>query len=81
VEVFEEAFRKGEVPFWFYYLAARSHAAVGNKNTAIAHIRVAIEKGWSNQRNLENCDEFKILHGSEEWKKILDQIRRKRSAR
>ena len=74
VEVFEKAFRKGEVPFWFFVLAARSNAAVGNKDAAIAHVRTAVEKGWRNLLVLEKCDELKILHNSEEWKDIVRRL-------
>ncbi|MFX1283502.1 MAG: GNAT family N-acetyltransferase [Promethearchaeota archaeon] len=75
IKLFEEAFSKGKVPVWFYYLAARAHSTLGNIDAAIRWLKEAADLGWENINHTEQCVEFEPIHHLVQWKKILTQIK------
>ncbi len=75
-ELFEEAFNKGNVPVWFYYLAARAHSTLGNANAAIRRLKDAVDHGWENLDHTQNCIEFEPLYHLDQWNEILTQIKK-----
>jgi hypothetical protein len=75
IELFEEAFRKGKVPVWGYYLAARAHSSLGNIKVAIMRLKDAVDHGWENIDHTEQCMDFEPLHHLNQWNEILSQIR------
>ncbi|MHA2293631.1 MAG: GNAT family N-acetyltransferase [Candidatus Hodarchaeales archaeon] len=75
IKLFEEAFRKGKVPVWGYYLAARAHSSLGNIKVAIMRLKDAVDHGWENIDHTEQCMDFEPLHHLNQWNEILSQIR------
>jgi RimJ/RimL family protein N-acetyltransferase len=75
IVLFEEAFKKGEVPVWFYYLAARAHSTLGNIDAAISRLKDAADHGWVNIDYLEQSTDFEPLHHLDQWNEILTQMK------
>ncbi|MFW9903498.1 MAG: GNAT family N-acetyltransferase [Candidatus Thorarchaeota archaeon] len=78
-ELFEEAFSKGEVPVWFYFLASRAYSMVGNINAAIRRLKDAVDHGWVNIDYTEQCVEFEPLRHLDQWNEILTQMKENRN--
>lgn len=75
IELFEVAFGMGTVAVWFYYLAARAYAILGDMGSALKRLKDAAHLGWTGVEQTENCAEFEPLHDIKQWNEILVQIK------
>ena len=58
-----------------YHLVARAESALGRDEAALAHLRVAIDKGWSGHEHTEGCPEFDALRARPVWAELVGCIR------
>ncbi len=74
LESFERAFALDDVAYWFYHLAALSAASLGDRDAAIRYLHKAVDQGWTHLEYTMSRQEFKLLHGTEEWRVVLKRI-------
>lgn len=78
--------RSDAMPRWmlkethfYYHLAARAKAAIGDDEGAIKYMEKAIEKGWTNLDSTMSCREFNRLKESQAWRKVISKLEKKLS--
>jgi hypothetical protein len=72
-EMLEEALSGPEpAPIWARYDAARARAALGDRVKALEHLHAAVDGGWT---EVEDTQEFEILHDEPGWVDLLERIR------
>jgi poly(3-hydroxybutyrate) depolymerase len=59
-----------------HYMLARAHALNKANKDALAELRTAIEKGFTNREELEKNPDFDGLQQTPEFAKLLDQIKK-----
>jgi RimJ/RimL family protein N-acetyltransferase len=62
-----------------YHDAARTWAALGNRNKALSFLANAVKEGWSNPESTAASREFAPLHDSPVWTRLLEQMHRNRA--
>jgi RimJ/RimL family protein N-acetyltransferase len=90
VESYEKFFAtpQEELPQWLrevlphemgvhYFRVALAKAAIGENNEALEYLDRAVDNGWLHTDFLMNCKEFKTVHRTPAWKKILEKIKKK----
>ena len=76
IERYEELFaRKSDAPTMAYFDTAQACAALGQKESALKYLRIAVKLGWSAAEATEKTAEFRILHDTPEWTALLARIR------
>jgi len=76
VEAFARAFHAStDHPGWVYFHAARAYAGLNDDPQAIQHLSQAVDKGWVDIPQTQNCEEFNRLKGMPEWEKIIKAMR------
>jgi RimJ/RimL family protein N-acetyltransferase len=60
-----------------YFRVALAEASIGENDDALTYLEKAVDSGWHYLDFLESCDEFKDMHGTAKWKRILERIRKK----
>jgi tetratricopeptide (TPR) repeat protein len=65
-----------EEPMIWYKLAA-AQAQIGNKNDALSSLKKAVEHGFKDAEKLENDFDFKSIRDEKQFKKILEEIKKK----
>jgi RimJ/RimL family protein N-acetyltransferase len=65
-------------PNYFYYLAGRAWAALGNRDRAFERLNAAVDRGWTDIVHTEDCREFEVLHGTPEWAAVLERMQQSR---
>jgi GNAT superfamily N-acetyltransferase len=63
-----------EPPLHAAYLAARAWAGLGDRDSALTHLRTAAEQGWASVDSTRHAQEFEGLHGTPEWSAVLERI-------
>ncbi|MGM0374977.1 MAG: GNAT family N-acetyltransferase [Chloroflexota bacterium] len=77
VRYYEQVFAlREENADYYYHLAASAWALLGKKEEALKYLRKAGEQGWRHVEWTKGQEEFKILHGTDEWEAILVQMER-----
>ena len=81
VEYYERVFAAEDIPEWmpgvmrwYYHLAARAWAALGEGETSLEYLEKAIEKGWTDLEGIVNCEELRNLHKTPGWNKVLKRL-------
>ncbi len=82
-ECYERVFAAKDIPHWmpgemhlYYHLTARASAALGDSKTALKYLEKAIENGWADLEETRNCAEFRSLHGTPDWKRLLKKLQK-----
>lgn len=71
---FQRAFGIGDVHAWFYTLAAKSYAAIGNRAEAFEHFMEAKRRGWSNWDEILHDDILKSFFSKGEWSMLAKEL-------
>jgi predicted esterase len=67
-----------EEPFLWYRLAA-AQAQMGEKDNALSSLKKAVEYGFKDAEKLENDFDLKSLRDEKQFKKILEEVKKKKS--
>jgi tetratricopeptide (TPR) repeat protein len=67
-----------EEPLLWYKLAA-AQAQMGQKENALSSLKKAIEHGFNDSEKLENDFDFKSIRDEKQFKKILEEVKKKKS--
>ena len=59
-----------------YFRVALAEASIGETDDALMYLERAVDSGWHYLDFLNSCDEFKNMHGTPRWKRILGKIRK-----
>jgi GNAT superfamily N-acetyltransferase len=74
-DLYEEVFAlRPDSPDFWYHLAARAWAALGDQDKALGYLNAAIDQGWSAIDDTRNCTEFTILHSTPGWQAALTRM-------
>jgi GNAT superfamily N-acetyltransferase len=68
---FERANAAGSAPAWTGYEAARCLARLGQTESAISQLRLAVSRGFDNLNAIRTEGDFDCLHHHSEWKTLL----------
>ena len=60
-----------------YFRVALAKASIGESDDALKHLEKAVDSGWLYIDFLRNREEFRGMHGTLEWNRILGKIRKK----
>ena len=72
VDAFARAFQASpDHPSWVYFHAARAYACLNDDSQAVQSLSRAVDKGWNDIPQTQNCEEFKRLKDLPEWEGIL----------
>ncbi len=63
-----------ENPDYYYYLAASVWGEIKDAEKATQYLLAAAERGWSNLEHIKNDEDFRFLHGTPTWEKILERV-------
>lgn len=75
VQYYEQVFGlRDENPDYYYHLVASAWALLGNGQQALQYLRAAVDRGWQHMEWTVQQEEFRILHGTSEWKALLQWI-------
>lgn len=74
VQLFERALTFPDQPPFVYYNVAMCYAMLGNKEKALTHLQVAVDKGFTTKEQLETENRFSSLRGDNRWTKMLSQV-------
>jgi len=73
-KAYEVAFAMQEADATQYYNAACSRALAGDSSMALAHLRVAAEKGWKDLNHIKTDGDLESLRQLEGWPVVLEQV-------
>ncbi len=90
IESYEKFFAmpQEELPGWLrrvlpqelgthYFRLAYAKAAIGENNGALKYLEKAVDSGWLYMDFLISSKEFDDMHGTSDWNRILEKIRKK----
>ncbi len=90
IESYEKFFAtpQEELPNWLrealpkeigvhYFRVASAKAFIGDNNGAMEYLKRAIDNGWLHIDFLKGREEFKSMHGTPKWNRILEKIQEK----
>jgi RimJ/RimL family protein N-acetyltransferase len=81
VQYYAQVFALREVnPGYYYHLAASAWALIGNREKALAHLKLSAKRGWTNVAYTLEQEEFSILHDMDEWDAVLAQMEANRES-
>ncbi len=72
---FARAFHYGEGPGWAYKNAACVYARLDDPETAFHYLDLAIEKGYDDQKDLEENEHLQSLRRDTQWSKMMARMR------
>jgi RimJ/RimL family protein N-acetyltransferase len=76
VEYQESRYLQGEFPIeMVYFRTSTFYSAMGSKKKAFEYLRRAIKSGFKDEDQLHKSKLLKLLHGTEEWDKLLHLMR------
>jgi RimJ/RimL family protein N-acetyltransferase len=73
-EWYEKAFELGEAWAGAYYDTARAWALAGEGGPSFRNLYQAIAHGWTDVARLKEDEDFKVLHGTEDWEELLEKL-------
>lgn len=59
-----------------HFLAGAAWAGLGDRAKAIYHLNKAVDVGFDNLPEMQNCPSLTILHGSPEWHNIVTRMKK-----
>lgn len=58
-----------------HFLSGAAWAGMNHKEKAFDHLNNALDHGWDNLMELENCSPLTILHETKEWQRIITRLK------
>ncbi len=75
-DCYEQVFAlRTDVPYYYYALAARANAAIGESERALRYLGEAIQRGPIAAAYLEDTPEFESLRGESAWAALVTRVR------
>ena len=71
---FARSMAREDAPSWAWFGAARAAAALGRVEEALDHLGSAVDRGFMHAGAIREAEEFRVLHDSDRWRRLLARL-------